>query len=258
MKCLTPITVKNPAFRSDGNNPVFSTSYISVPCRNCVNCLKNYLSMWLLRLELEADFSLCSSFVTLTYNDENRPVSVSKDDVRNFHRRLKYRLSDAKKDMKYVVISEYTPLHGYPHYHGIYFNVPEYLFEDCWMNGFIKVDKVIPQRINYVMSYHFMKNENVPVGKAPNFRFFSRGLGFEGFKENQFFNAEKNNWLFVFNNELVKSPIHPYYKRKFGINLPPQPPDPVVKSVQELKDYYTAVSVATDRYLKHKLTLKKM
>lgn len=256
MKCLTPITIKNPAFRRDGKNNEFSTSYQAVRCRKCVNCLKYYLSSWLVRLELEADSSLCSYFVTLTYNDENRPSDVSKDDIRNFHRRIKYRLSELKSDMKYIVISEYTPIHGYPHYHGLYFNVPEYLFDDCWKYGFIKVDDVIPERINYVMSYHFLKDENVPYGKAPNFRFFSDGLGFDGFLDNQLSNAEKNDWLFVLNNELVKSPIHPYYRRKFGVKLPPVAPDPQVKSVQELKDYYVAIGVATDRFLNRKLKNK--
>lgn len=106
----------------------------SVPCGECIECLKDRQNSWKIRLMEEARDHLHVYFFTLTYRDDAVPFSydedgnrcnhVSKTDVQLWIKRNRMRFERYFKrdiDFKYFITSEYGPNTGRPHYHGILF-----------------------------------------------------------------------------------------------------------------------------------------
>lgn len=235
------------------------TKYTKVPCGKCCNCLQNYINQWSFRLQVECDSYYERNkevyFVTLTYDDEHLPPNgVDKDAIQKFHKRLRknYQLTD----MKYILISEYGPHGKRPHYHAIYFGVPFDSFEQTWKNGFVETSPVCPERINYVCSYHVLKNEFVPENQNPNFRLMSKGLGFDGF-DKYVYNANTNDWNFVFDSNLRKVSIHRYYKEYFAPYRPASIGFYKSIPVETAKSYMDSVQLKTENLIKRKMYNKQ-
>lgn len=261
MRCLLPITIK----RSDADYVTRKqlgeevTKFTKVPCGKCVNCLQNYINQWSFRLQVEADYyyerNQEVNFVTLTYADEHLPPNgVDKQEIVKFHKRLRknYQLTD----MKYILISEYGPHGQRPHYHAIYFGVPSISFEQIWKNGFVEVSPLLPERINYVCSYHVLKNFFVPEGQNPNFRLMSKGLGLDGF-DKYLNNAHINDWNFVFDSNLFKVSLHRYYKENFAPYRPAKIGFYKSLPVETAKSYMDAVNLKTENFIKRKMFNKQ-
>ena len=59
----------------------------------------------------------------------------------------------------YYLTSEYGPTGGQPHYHSVYYNLPEdrylveILFETIWNKGFVRVYKASDRTISYITKY---------------------------------------------------------------------------------------------------------
>lgn len=155
-----------------------------VPCGRCPSCLKRRQDDWTARLTVEFKNSSSAYFVTLTYNDDNVPISTSlcpkddllgstfepfnclcKRDVQLFFKRFRKSISPHK--IRYFICGEYGPKTLRPHYHAIIFNFPSHLdldlaqvISDSWCNpstkasiGFTTVSPVSPSRIAYVAKY---------------------------------------------------------------------------------------------------------
>ena len=169
--CLRPINIR--LDRSDFSRAYRPTSFISVPCGNCVECLKDRQNSWKIRL-----LSECSSwkhlyFFTLTYSEETVPrndkgaTTASVSDIQNWLKRFRTSLdrsigkASTRSHFRYFIAAEYAPDGVYitrsgvprkstcrPHYHGlIYSDLPlsdvRPLFRDWSSNyGYVKFDEV--------------------------------------------------------------------------------------------------------------------
>ena len=186
MRCLCPMTIKNP----NQSGP----RYIKVPCGKCEACVQRRASDWFVRLFFQNKVSKNSVFVTLTYDDDHLPLrvtdgrpyaDVSKSDVRHFLVRLRRYLGPEKsRKLKYFLISEYgpNPTNGFlhrPHYHAIFFNLdPEDYptLDFSWKAGFTTFGEINEERMRYVSGYSTEKLF-CPPGVAPLFAFISNGIG---------------------------------------------------------------------------------
>lgn len=246
MRCLTPILIKNPNFKHTGKN-----LYIYVPCGKCVNCLKKISDEWTMRVMLEYDHGNWDSsfFVTFTYDDGHlHDDGVNKRDLQLFHKRLR----KAGFHFKYVVISEYGSHTKRPHYHGIYFGLPEYIFDDYWEHGFVYVKPVNIDNIRYVCGYHILKNEFKPEGSNDNFKLSSKGLGLSSFSKFELENAKRNDWKFLVDYDGNFHSIPRYFRKKFDVKF--EPDDSFV--IDDPKNFNSRLKIT--KIYKNKKFKKKM
>lgn len=157
MSCYHPLVLRRlathdglPAFTPDGK-PAFkmisasevtfddatdSLRYKLVPCGHCIGCRLDYSRTWADRLMLELQYHDVAWFVTLTYNDDNAPVSgvfdddtgewiggltLDKRDCQLFLKRLRKHFSDDR--IRFYLAGEYGPSTFRPHYHAIIFGL---------------------------------------------------------------------------------------------------------------------------------------
>lgn len=197
MQCIRPISIRNPSNFSgltigyDGIIPFIEETgespdaRIFVPCGKCVVCQENRRNEWATRLELEARRSLSSYFVTLTYNDENRPGELRIDDLQRFFKRFR-----KHHNVRFFACGEYGDRFQREHYHcALFFNdsldyaaVYAYVV-NSWPLGFVKVEELNWNRCRYVAKYTIKQLFSVPEGKTPPFAVMSRrpGIGFDWF-----------------------------------------------------------------------------
>lgn len=232
MSCNTPLKIKQ------GKN------YITVPCRKCMGCRiqkRNYYSM-LARFESFTYYqkNLDSSFITLTYDDDNLPSngSLSIEESKKFVKRLREHLSRTdfpkKKiymfgrerfvpDFKFYIAGEYgSEKNTYrPHYHIILFGVNQFVASDfarrAWKKGNIYVSSLNGARIRYCMKYIDKQYDSDIVPdksfQVP-FSTWSKGLG-QDFIMNNFKSVIENNGI---NNGGRIVPLNQYYRRLYGLD----------------------------------------
>lgn len=148
MRCLNPIRIEG--------RP-------SASCGKCLPCLINRQKQWAFRLMAEHRCSESSWFLTLTYEDENLPMSpdgipvVCKRDVQLFLKRLRKSIFPEK--IRYFICAEYGTKTLRPHYHAIIFglkfnkqNVYETILSS-WKNGFITISPLTHGRAFYCAKY---------------------------------------------------------------------------------------------------------
>lgn len=93
--------------------------HLRVPCGGCVGCRLDQSRDWAVRSVHEAQLHERSSFITLTYRDEDLPAgnTLVKRDMQLFFKR--YRKEFGK--LKYLYCGEYGAEKGRPHYHALIF-----------------------------------------------------------------------------------------------------------------------------------------
>ena len=107
MKCISPITARH------------SSGFSTFPCGRCAACLQRYTNDFFVRANIEYSRSnFVAQFVTLTYNSNFVPDFVSKSDIQAFFKRLRINLKRYSDfySFKYLIVSEYGPLHNRPRY----------------------------------------------------------------------------------------------------------------------------------------------
>jgi len=152
-----------------------------VKCGQCIGCRLDKTREWAARCHHEASLHETSSFVTLTYDDEQLPEdgSLNKEHFQGFMKRL--RAKWVQKDpikreygqvekIRYYMCGEYGPKTGRPHYHAclfgfgfddlvLYKEAPEgniYISEELnrrWGYGFATVGEVTYESAAYVAGY---------------------------------------------------------------------------------------------------------
>lgn len=113
------------------------------PCNQCMSCRINQKRRWVGRLLLETQawekIGLSSSFITLTYSDENLPPGGSLDPGAPRHFIQRFRRLVGSKTVRYFFVGEYGDRTFRPHYHAILFGYgPGFAetVEKAWsMNG---------------------------------------------------------------------------------------------------------------------------
>ena len=89
-----------------------------VPCEKCLACTAQKSQYWAIRMTHEAQTHKLSSFITLTYREEDCPEAISKKEAKAFIRRLRDYYT---KDLRYFLCGEYGETTRRPHYHAIIF-----------------------------------------------------------------------------------------------------------------------------------------
>lgn len=98
-----------------------------VACGRCTGCRLEQAQQWATRIYHETLCHEDNSFVTLTYSDDNYPVSGSLDGeaMTNFMKRLRFRVGDVR--IRFFGVGEYGEKNGRAHYHYLLFG---YQFPD--------------------------------------------------------------------------------------------------------------------------------
>lgn len=198
MDCYTPYLVGNQR----------------MPCGKCAACLSRRSEEWITRLKIENEYSTSAYFVTLTYDDEHLPKDdngnpcFNSDHLKDFHKRMRvalerkhfvtrYPLFGKKsfplegRPFKYFISSEYSPDSNdtgiyRPHYHGIYFDLPEDPFiadlfvRACWKYGSIlTIEPLTEGRLRYTAEYALNARlaSFAPDDWMPPIMRVSRGMG---------------------------------------------------------------------------------
>lgn len=183
------------------------------PCRKCIPCLLARQKAWVSRLVEELRNHDYNYFVTLTYDDAHLPVDENgemcfdKLHIMKLNKDMRKRFQQGKlrnpvetfilgspeflelpKGLKfqYYVTSEYGPTTQRPHYHGVWYGLPEslplveVLFRTLWPYGFVSVFPANEGAAGYISKYLVSDG----VGKdsyhgngMPPFSLMSKGLG---------------------------------------------------------------------------------
>lgn len=160
--------------------------YIEIPCGKCLSCKLNHAKQWADRCMLESKYHNSNYFITLTYNNENCPVSeyidengelhycqtLKKEDFQKFMKRLRKKLDyNNLPNVKYLACGEYGSQTKRPHYHAIIFGLElndlvQYsrtkkgsilytskFLEEVWPYGFVSVGEANQDSMGYVARY---------------------------------------------------------------------------------------------------------
>lgn len=187
MKCVTPLIIDTKVPRwVDGE----LTQKVPVPCGKCYACANKRVNDWVYRLEWERRRSFSSYFITLTYNNENVPISKNGymtckiDHVQKFLKRLRKHEPDS--NIKYYAASEYGSRTYRPHYHLIIFGVENIdNIRKAWTKkgkpiGAVHKGTVTSRSIAYTLKY-IQKPSRIPIHKRDDRQkersLMSKGLG---------------------------------------------------------------------------------
>lgn len=147
-----------------------------LPCGKCSGCRIRKVNEWVIRMEWESEFWEYTYFLTLTYNDKNRPYELLSNDLTKFIKRLRryleYRFPNLSiKKIKYFAAGEYGDKSGREHFHVILFTnwqIPDLvifktlktgiyqrsdIISKIWKNGFVVIAPALPESFAYVAYY---------------------------------------------------------------------------------------------------------
>ncbi|WNK12738.1 MAG: replication initiator protein [Microvirus sp.] len=122
MPCYGPLTAYYPPDDSPDKRLVFDKRKsatgvaIKIPCGKCIGCKLEHSRQWALRCMHEKKQHSASSFLTLTYNDDNLPPggTLVKKDLQLFMKRLRKYLGPG---VRFFACGEYGEKTSRPHYH---------------------------------------------------------------------------------------------------------------------------------------------
>lgn len=163
MPCFHPLN----AWRKPGNKPTIGrptlaqrqedTEILTLPCGQCIGCTMAYAKSWALRCNLEMQQHRKVAFATLTYSDDNKPPTISRQHLSAYVKRLRARSEAANAPrLRYYGCGEYGEHTRRPHYHAIIFGLStaeRSLMEDAWGLGHVRVYDATPETIAYTAGY---------------------------------------------------------------------------------------------------------
>lgn len=144
-----------------GVDPASSTreDLIWIPCGTCIGCRLMKGRFWALRNFLElADCPGESYFLTLTYDPDHVPVTLSRRHLSDFLKRIRWHAGA----LRFFASGEYGDKRGRPHYHMLVYlssSIPRHLpsfrsrVADSWRNGYVQFGSVTPERVAYCSGY---------------------------------------------------------------------------------------------------------
>jgi len=135
---------------------------------------------WTFRIIQEAKKHIYSSFLTLTYTEENLPIggTLVKEHCKLFLKKLRKKLG--AKSVRYYLVGEYGTETARAHYHMIAFGIPPNLnLDPIWGHGHVDRREVEIGAIHYVTKYH-VNRYGEHGGREPPFALMSRrpGIGY--------------------------------------------------------------------------------
>lgn len=170
MQCTSPFFLKSQGF--------------AVPCGRCLACRITRSSSWAVRIAHELIYFKESSFITLTYSNENLPFnySISKAELQRYFKRVRKALSPGTV-FKYFACGEYGEKTSRPHYHVLAMGAPVDVLKSAWSFGFVHVGyDTSRSAIRYITDYICKKYigkdaKEYYAPRSPPFQLFSKGLG---------------------------------------------------------------------------------
>ena len=194
--------------RSEG----ITGSEMKIPCGKCPECRAALRRDWSHRIMQEASCFDKVSFLTLTYNNDNLPLSDSgvptlrKEHVQLFLKRLRKALSLRNTLIRFYCVGEYGSRYSRPHYHliifgedfsydrkiirknGRYYDYVSDTISRLWPYGFHTVNDFSNATARYISGYVTKKlvDTELPKGITPSFHTMSlrRGIGYTWFERN--------------------------------------------------------------------------
>lgn len=208
--------------RSEG----ITGSEMKIPCGKCAECRAALRRDWSHRIMQEASCFDKVSFLTLTYNNDNLPLSDSgvptlhKEHVQLFLKRLRKALSLRNTLIRFYCVGEYGSRYSRPHYHliifgedfsydrkiirknGRFYDYVSDTISRLWPFGFHTVNDFSNATARYISGYVTKKlvDTELPKGITPSFHTMSlrRGIGYTWFER---------NWRNVFSPSSVRMVI---------------------------------------------------
>lgn len=114
--CLFPSRAQTQEF---GKPKLHHEGDLLLPCGSCTECISKRAIEWATRAKHELSIHAESSFITLTYNNENLPsIHDIKPEFQKFIKRLRKKI---KQPIRYMVSHEYGSKNFRPHHHAIIF-----------------------------------------------------------------------------------------------------------------------------------------
>jgi hypothetical protein len=181
--CLNPIRASftyevcnttGAVLREAGRPKLDPEGELKLPCGKCDECISKRAIEWATRAKHEISCHKENCFITLTYNDDNRPDYIVKRDFQLFIKSLrkKYKLENK---LRYMVSYEYGSKTNLPHMHAILFgfnfknqkilkyNKGNPLFtskdlESLWDKGFHSIAEANEKTAYYIASYALKGN----------------------------------------------------------------------------------------------------
>lgn len=235
-----PITIQNPIYK-DGV-PCYE---IGVSCGKCARCLERRKMEWSFRMGVEMQRAKCAYFVTLTYNQDNVPMTKrglktltphddirdkngrKRDDLSLFFKRLRSRQARSKtitwehvfnnlrKDDKILFfgVGEYGSERKRPHFHAIIYNASEKHIYDSWNLGGVHCVKANEATIMYCMKYLDKRlGKKQDKRKTPEYNTMSEGIGKSYIDKMKNWHRKNLDVLFVTTNGGIKVPMPKYYR----------------------------------------------
>lgn len=132
---------------------------LRLPCGGCLGCRMAQAHAWALRCQLELQNHRSAVFTTLTYNDENKPITLQKRHLQLWLKRLRHY---ADTHVRFFACGEYGETTNRPHYHAILYGLNvqhRKLVELAWRTGkgqplgHIRTEEITPARIAYTAGY---------------------------------------------------------------------------------------------------------
>ncbi|AXH77387.1 MAG: replication initiator protein [Microviridae sp.] len=125
-------------------------------CAQCLPCRINRRRLWATRMYLESCTHAASSFITLTYSDENIPSdrSLVPGHTALWLKRLRKAVYPTK--LRYFLVGEYGEETWRPHYHAAIFGLGlEYsqVFESTWGLGHVHTGDLTQHSASYIAGY---------------------------------------------------------------------------------------------------------
>lgn len=178
-------------------NPYYEPNLgILCPCRQCLPCRINRRQDWATRAILEATEYKDSSFLTLTYNDDNIPLNgtLVPKHLQLFWKKLrnKQRVVINNKKMtipglkfRYFACGEYGEKSFRPHYHAIVYGIDattlNFFASNHWDKGYVYCVPATVETMRYVAGYVTKKlavrRDYLASGVEPEFIRTSLGIG---------------------------------------------------------------------------------
>lgn len=125
---------------------------INLPCGRCYGCRRRRAQEWTLRNLIELGQHTSASFVTLTYDDEHLPPTLSTRHLSLFLKRLRRR---TRGGVRFFACGEYGDRTRRPHYHALLYGLAESdgRIPEAWGLGHVQVGSVTPSSVAYTCGY---------------------------------------------------------------------------------------------------------
>jgi len=245
----------------------FPGTHTLLPCGQCSGCRLARSRAWAVRIMHETKLFKKSCFVTLTYSDENLPLTeqglptLDKTHFTLFMKRLRKRFGSG---IRYFQCGEYGEQLARPHHHAILFGIEfdditlysrnmgvsiyhSMVLESLWNKGFVTVGSVTFDSAAYVARYIMKKQTGSDAdahyqGREPEYITMSRrpGIGrlfYDKYKDD-LYNYDK---CVVLNNFVLKPPK--YYDSLYDL----ENPERLKRLKQQRKESATNLCPHTDR-----------